>query len=255
MGILVALIGFGLWAVTGMQGEEESQNENEEEVAKEAPKKKAKPRKAEKTSERPMKKEMAQLSAKNRGEFEKNVGKWVRLQGEIRTGDEDGLIVFKDPAKMRARLVKGSAKHLSGKLVKMIGWMVSEELLQVDGVFEITVVDPIDLLPKKDVYTNEDGEQLVSLRNSKATFQGKVESFRISGDKKNYYLIFDGDSHEFYGSGDIKKLKGEKVTEEMLKKLVGKTIKLKGKLGYKKQDKKDRVFINFDKQNQYEVLE
>jgi hypothetical protein len=82
-----------------------------------------------------------------------------------------------------------------------------------------------------------------------------VKSVRVSGDKKNLYLVFEGESHEFFGSGDIKKLKEVEVTEETLKKLVGKTIKLKGKLGFKKQEKKDRIFINFNDKDAYEVVD
>ncbi|MFT6862802.1 MAG: hypothetical protein ACJAVK_001362, partial [Akkermansiaceae bacterium] len=85
--------------------------------------------------------------------------------------------------------------------------------------------------------------------------KGKVKSVRVSGDKKNLYLIFEGESHEFFGSGTIDKLKKDEVTEETLKDLIGKTIKLKGKLAFKKQDEKDRIFINFDDKEDYEVVE
>ena len=73
--------------------------------------------------------------------------------------------------------------------------------------------------------------------------------------RKNLYLVFEGESHEFIGSGDIEKLKEVQVTEEILKELIGKKIKLKGKLGYKKQEKKDRIFINFNDKDAYEVVD
>lgn len=255
MGILVVLIGGGLWLVMGMEKDKDTTKDPVEEVAKKPKKEKAKPRKAEKTDERPSKKEMAELSVKNREDFKKNVGKWVRLQGEVRSGDKEGVLVFKSPAKMRAQLVKGSAEHLTGEIVKVIGWMLSEELVQIDGIFDITVVPAVDLLPKKDVYTTDDAEQLVALRNTHATFKGKVESVRVSGDKKNLYIIFEGSSHQFYGSGKISTLKKDEVTEESLKELVGKTLKLKGKLAYKKTDKYERILVNFTEKDAYEVME
>jgi hypothetical protein len=255
MGILVVLIGGGLWLVMGTKKGKAPLRGNQEEVSKKVDKEKKKPRKAEETGERPSKKEMAELSAKSREDFQKNVGKWVRLQGEVRSGDEDGVLVFKNPAKVRGQLVKGSAEHLSGKIVKVIGWMVSEELVQIDGIFDITVVPAIDLLPKKDVYTTADAEQLVALRNTHATFKGKVESVRVSGEKKNLYIIFEGSGHQFYGSGKISTLEKDEVTEETLKELVGKTIKLKGKLEYKKMGEKERILINFTEKGAYEVVE
>jgi hypothetical protein len=255
IGILTGLIGGGIWLLSSMKGEEDANAEVEKKVDTPKTKPRAKPRKAEKTTKRPMKKEMAELSSKNRSDFKKNVGKWVRLQGEIETGDVDGVLIFKEPAKMKGQLVKGSAEHLTGQVVKVIGWMISVEEIQINGIFEITTVDPIDLLPKKEVYTIEDAKQLVALRNTTATFKGKVKSVRVSGDKKNLYLIFEGESHEFFGSGTIDKLKKDEVTEETLKDLIGKTIKLKGKLAFKKQDEKDRIFINFDDKEDYEVVE
>ena len=156
---------------------------------------------------------------------------------------------------MTGQLIKGSAEHITGKHVKVIGWMLTEKKIQIDGVFDVTFVNPVDLLPEKDVYTSADGEQLVSLRNKKATFQGKVKEVLISGDKKNIYVIFEGESHDFYGSGDIDKLKKDEVTEETLKELVGKTVKLKGKLGYSKKEDNERIYINFDEKEDYEVIE
>jgi hypothetical protein len=262
MAVLAVLIGLGMWVMMGMGDKEDDSNEdpNEEKVAQKAPKKRAKPRKAEETTSRPLKKEMAELSVKNREKFAENVGKWVRLQGEVRTGDEEGLIVFKDPAKMRGQLVKGSAEHLTGKIVNVIGWMISEELIQIDGIFEITVIDPVDLLPKKDVYTTEDAAQLISLRNTKATFKGKVKKVRLSVDKKNLVMEFEGDSYEFIGTGNIKQLEKVEVTEETLKELIGKTIKLKGKLSYlervgKEDGKKDQIIVLFEKKEDYEIVE
>jgi hypothetical protein len=82
-----------------------------------------------------------------------------------------------------------------------------------------------------------------------------VGNVRVSGDEKNLFLVFEGESHEFIGSGDINKLKEVEVTEDTLKKLTGKTIKLKGKLSYKKQEKKDRIFINFNDKDAYEILD
>jgi hypothetical protein len=156
---------------------------------------------------------------------------------------------------MSGQLVRGSAAHLSGQIVKVIGWMVSEERIQIEGIFEITTIDPVDLLPPKDIYTIADAEQLIALRNTRATFKGKVGNVRVSGDEKNLFLVFEGESHEFIGSGDINKLKEVEVTEDTLKKLIGKTIKLKGKLSYKKQEKKDRIFINFNDKDAYEILD
>ena len=224
----------------------------------EAPKLKPrpKPRKKEKTTERPDREtEMVELSLENRSDFSDNIGKWVRLQGKVETGNEEGVLEFEEPAGMRGQLVRGSASHLSGQIVKVIGWMVSEEKIQIEGIFEITTVDPVDLLPKKDVYTTADAKQLIALRNTRASFKGKVKNVRVSADEKNLYLVFEGESHEFIGSGDIKKLKEVEVTEEILKELIGKTIKLKGKLGYKKQEKKDRIFINFNDKDAYEAVD
>ena len=256
IGVLVILIGGGLFLASTMGGnnQEKTAEKKKEEPAK--PKPRPKLRKKEETTERPDREsDMAELSSKNRSEFTDNVGKWVRLQGKVRSGNEDGVLEFEEPAGMVGQLWRGSSAHLSGQIVKVIGWMVSEEKIQIEGIFEITTIDPIDLLPKKDVYTIVDAEQLVALRNTRATFKGKVESVRVSGDKKNLYLVFEGESHEFFGSGNIKKLKEVEVTEETLKELVGKTIKLKGKLGYKKQEKKDRIFINFNDKDSYEIVD
>lgn len=256
IGILVLLIGAGIFMASTMGGGSEEKSAEKEQTEKPKPKPRPKPRKKEKTTERPDREsDMTELSSKNRSDFEKNVGKWVRLQGTVRTGNEDGVLEFEEPAGITAQLVRGSAAHLSGQVVKIIGWMVSEDKIQVNGIFEITTIDPVDLLPKKDVYTIADAEQLAALRNTRATFKGKVKSVRVSGDKKNLYLVFEGESHEFFGSGDIKKLKEVEVTEETLKKLVGKTIKLKGKLGFKKQEKKDSIFINFNDKDAYEVVD
>jgi len=157
--ILVAVIGLGLWALSGLKKDKTVDQKGAGEKEEKVVKKKPKLRKAEKTDERPMKKEMAELSKKNRDDFEENIGKWVRLEGLVETGDEEGVIIFKEPAKMRGQLVRGSAENLTGQIVRVIGWMLSDELIQVDGVFDIETVDPIDLLPKKKFYTVADEEQ------------------------------------------------------------------------------------------------
>jgi hypothetical protein len=252
---LAVLLGLAMWGLMEMTKEDEFEEEPIEEVVTVVPKKRAKKREAAETAERPLKKEMAELSSKNRSKFEENVGKWVLMIGEVRSGNAEGVLEFKSPAGVTGQLVKGSAEHITGNHVKVIGWLLTEKTIQIDGVFDVTFVDPVDLLPKKDVYTSADGEQLVSLRNTKATFQGKVKQVRISEDMKNIYVIFEGESHEFYGSGKIDKLKKDEVTEESLKELVGKTVKLKGKLGYSKKDESERIYINFDKKENYEVVE
>ena len=256
IGVLLFMIGGGIF-VGSMIGESEekmSAGENKVEAPKLKPR--LKPRKKEKTTERPDREsEMVELSKENRSDFPDNIGKWVRLQGKVETGNEDGVLEFEEPVGMSGQLVRGSAAHLSGQIVKVIGWMVSEERIQIEGIFEITTIDPVDLLPPKDIYTIADAEQLIALRNTRATFKGKVGNVRVSGDEKNLFLVFEGESHEFIGSGDINKLKEVEVTEDILKKLIGKTIRLKGKLSYKKQEKKDRIFINFNNKDAYEILD
>ena len=256
IGVLLLLIGGGIFVGSIIGGTEEEINTGEKEVEALKLKPRPKSRKKEKTTERPEREtEMAELSLENRGDFPDNIGNWVRLQGKVKIGNEDGVLEFEEPAGMSGQLVRGSATHLSGQIVKVIGWMVSEEKIQIEGIFEITTIDPVDLLPKKDVYTTADAKQLIALRNTRASFKGKVKNVRLSADEKNLYLVFEGESHEFIGSGDIKKLKEVEVTEEILKELIGKKIKLKGKLGYKKQEKKDRIFINFNDKDAYEVVD
>lgn len=250
------LIGGGIFVGSIIGGTEEEINTGEKEVEALKLKPRPKSRKKEKTTERPEREtEMAELSLENRGDFPDNIGNWVRLQGKVKIGNEDGVLEFEEPAGMSGQLVRGSATHLSGQIVKVIGWMVSEEKIQIEGIFEITTIDPVDLLPKKDVYTTADAKQLIALRNTRASFKGKVKNVRLSADEKNLYLVFEGESHEFIGSGDIKKLKEVEVTGEILKELIGKRIKLKGKLGYKKQEKKDRIFINFSDKDAYEIVD
>jgi hypothetical protein len=256
IGVLLLLIGGGIFVGSIIGGTEEEINTGEKEVEALKLKPRPKSRKKEKTTERPEREtEMAELSLENRGDFPDNIGKWVRLQGKVKIGNEDGVLEFEEPAGMSGQLVRGSATHLSGQIVKVIGWMVSEEKIQIEGIFEITTIDPVDLLPKKDVYTTADAKQLIALRNTRASFKGKVKNVRLSADEKNLYLVFEGESHEFIGSGDIKKLKEVEVTGEILKELIGKRIKLKGKLGYKKQEKKDRIFINFSDKDAYEIVD
>ncbi len=256
IGVLLLLIGGGIFVGSIIGGTEEEINTGEKEVEALKLKPRPKSRKKEKTTERPEREtEMAELSLENRGDFPDNVGNWVRLQGKVKIGNEDGVLEFEEPAGMSGQLVRGSATHLSGQIVKVIGWMVSEEKIQIEGIFEITTIDPVDLLPKKDVYTTADAKQLIALRNTRASFKGKVKNVRLSADEKNLYLVFEGESHEFIGSGDIKKLKEVEVTGEILKELIGKRIKLKGKLGYKKQEKKDRIFINFSDKDAYEIVD
>ena len=256
IGVLLLLIGGGIFVGSIIGGTEEEINTGEKEVEALKLKPRPKSRKKEKTTERPEREtEMAELSLENRGDFPDNIGNWVRLQGKVKIGNEDGVLEFEEPAGMSGQLVRGSATHLSGQIVKVIGWMVSEEKIQIEGIFEITTIDPVDLLPKKDVYTTADAKQLIALRNTRASFKGKVKNVRLSADEKNLYLVFEGESHEFIGSGDIKKLKEVEVTGEILKELIGKRIKLKGKLGYKKQEKKDRIFINFSDKDAYEIVD
>jgi hypothetical protein len=256
IGVLLLLIGGGIFVGSIIGGTEEEINTGEKEVEALKLKPRPKSRKKEKTTERPEREtEMAELSLENRGDFPDNVGNWVKLQGKVKIGNEDGVLEFEEPAGMSGQLVRGSATHLSGQIVKVIGWMVSEEKIQIEGIFEITTIDPVDLLPKKDVYTTADAKQLIALRNTRASFKGKVKNVRLSADEKNLYLVFEGESHEFIGSGDIKKLKEVEVTGEILKELIGKRIKLKGKLGYKKQEKKDRIFINFSDKDAYEIVD
>ena len=256
IGVLLLLIGGGIFLGSMIDGSEEEVSAEKKKVEAPKPKSRSKPRKKEKTTERPDREtEMVELSLKNRSEFPDNIGKWVRLQGKVKTGNEEGVLKFEEPAGMSGQLVRGSAAHLSGQIIKVIGWMVTEEKIQIEGIFEITTIDPVDLLPKKDFYTIADAKQLVALRNTRASFKGKVQNVRISGDEKNLFLVFEGESHEFIGSGDIKKLKEVEVTEEILKELIGKTIKLKGKLGYKKQEKKDRIVINFNDKDAYEIVD
>ena len=256
IGVLLLLIGGCIFvgSIIGVTEEEINTGEKEVEALKLKPRPKS--RKKEKTTERPEREtEMAELSLENRGDFPDNIGNWVKLQGKVKIGNEDGVLEFEEPAGMSGQLVRGSATHLSGQIVKVIGWMVSEEKIQIEGIFEITTIDPVDLLPKKDVYTTADAKQLIALRNTRASFKGKVKNVRLSADEKNLYLVFEGESHEFIGSGDIKKLKEVEVTGEILKELIGKRIKLKGKLGYKKQEKKDRIFINFSDKDAYEIVD
>jgi hypothetical protein len=256
IGVLLLLIGGGIFVGSIIGGTEEEINTGEKEVEALKLKPRPKSRKKEKTTERPEREtEMAELSLENRGDFPDNIGNWVKLQGKVKIGNEDGVLEFEEPAGMSGQLVRGSATHLSGQIVKVIGWMVSEEKIQIEGIFEITTIDPVDLLPKKDVYTTADAKQLIALRNTRASFKGKVKNVRLSADEKNLYLVFEGESHEFIGSGDIKKLKEVEVTGEILKELIGKRIKLKGKLGYKKQEKKDRIFINFSDKDAYEIVD
>ena len=256
IGVLLLLIGGGIFVGSIIGGTEEEINTGEKEVEALKLKPRPKSRKKEKTTERPEREtEMAELSLENRGDFPDNIGNWVKLQGKVKIGNEDGVLEFEEPAGMSWQLVRGSATHLSGQIVKVIGWMVSEEKIQIEGIFEITTIDPVDLLPKKDVYTTADAKQLIALRNTRASFKGKVKNVRLSADEKNLYLVFEGESHEFIGSGDIKKLKEVEVTGEILKELIGKRIKLKGKLGYKKQEKKDRIFINFSDKDAYEIVD
>ena len=256
IGVLLLLIGGGIFVGSIIGGSEEEINTGEKEVEALKLKPRPKSRKKEKTTERPEREtEMAELSLENRGDFPDNIGNWVKLQGKVKIGNEDGVLEFEEPAGMSGQLVRGSATHLSGQIVKVIGWMVSEEKIQIEGIFEITTIDPVDLLPKKDVYTTADAKQLIALRNTRASFKGKVKNVRLSADEKNLYLVFEGESHEFIGSGDIKKLKEVEVTGEILKELIGKRIKLKGKLGYKKQEKKDRIFINFSDKDAYEIVD
>lgn len=256
IGILALLIGGGIFLGLAMDGGEQS--ESSEERQEEVPKATARPksRKKEKTTERPDREtDMGELSSENRSQFAENVGKWIRLQGKVSIGNEDGIIEFKEPAGMTGQLVRGSAAHLSGQIIEVIGWLVSEEKVQIEGIFEITTIDPSDLLSKKECYTIADADQLVALRNTRVTFKGKVKSVRISSDEKNLLIIFEGESHEFIGSGDIEKLKDLDITEEILKELIGKTIKLEGELGYKKKEKKDRLVIKFYDNNAYEIVD
>ena len=259
--ILVVLIGGGV-ALLSMQGKGDGDKvAKNEEKEKSKPKPRPKPRKKVKTTERPdREKDMVKLSSKNRGEFEANVGKWVRLQGKVRMGNEEGVIEFEEPAGMQGQLVRGSSANLTGQIVEVIGWLVSDEKIQVDGIFEITTIDPVDLLPKKDVYDSKDGKQLISLRNTKLTFQGKVKKARLSKDKKSLVMEFEGEGYEFLASATIKKMKKFEVTLETFEELVGKTIKVKGKLTHinppeKKEDQKEQIVVLFSDKEDYEIVE
>jgi hypothetical protein len=193
IGVLLLLIGGGIFVGSIIGGTEEEINTGEKEVEALKLKPRPKSRKKEKTTERPEREtEMAELSLENRGDFPDNVGNWVRLQGKVKIGNEDGVLEFEEPAGMSGQLVRGSATHLSGQIVKVIGWMVSEEKIQIEGIFEITTIDPVDLLPKKDVYTTADAKQLIALRNTRASFKGKVKNVRLSADEKIYILFLKG---------------------------------------------------------------
>ena len=259
IGVLAVVVGLGLWALTSLGKDNDDAADKggaDDQVEKKVVVKKSKPRKAEKTDDRPKKKEMATLSKKNRDDFEPNVGKWVLLEGEVRTGDEEGVIVFKDPVKMRGQLVRGSAENLTGQIVRVIGWMISDELIQIDGVFDVNVIDPIDLLPKKEFYTKADEAQLISLRGKKVTFEGAVKKINKAKDGKHLLIIFEGENEEIIGMGKTSTLKKDEITAEILTGLVGKTIKLKGKLAYKaSEDGKKRLLIGFTEKNAYEVVE
>ncbi len=254
MGVLGLLIAAGLLFIMGADEKEKTTEEGASALEKREKPKRAAPRKVAKTGERPMKKEMVQLSSKNRKDFQANIGKWVRLQGRVRSGNQDGLLEFAEPVKMRGQLAKGSAQHLSGQHVKVIGWLLTEELIQIDGIFDITTMEAVDLLAKKAVYTSADAEQLIALRHTNATFKGKVQKVRVSGSGKNLYLIFEGSGYQFYGSGNLATLGEEGVTEESLKKLIGKTVQVKGKLEYKEMGKNKRIQINFSAKSAFEVL-
>ncbi len=256
IGVLLLLVGGGAFVGSMIGESEEKVSAGEKKDQAPNSKSRSKNRKRENTTSRPDREtEMVELSLENRSDFPDNIGKWVRLQGKVKIGNEDGILEFEEPAGMSGQLVRGSAAHLSGQIVNVIGWMVSQEKIQIEGIFEITTIDPVDLLPKKDFYTMVDARQLVALRNTRAIFKGKVKNVRVSGDEKNLFLVFEGESHEFIGSGDIKKLKEVEVTKEILQELVGKTIKLKGNLGYKKQEKRDRVIINFNEKDAYEIVD
>lgn len=266
IGILVLLIGGGIWAISSMEKDVDPTTKKEE-VEKPKVKPKPKPREKVETTRRPSKTEMTVLNAENRDEFSENVGKWVLLEGKVRLGNEDGLIEFESPAGVSAQLVRGTAKHLTGENVQLISWMISEEKGQVDGVFDITMVEAGDLLPDKDFYTGEDWLKLVSLRNETVAFDGKLKEVKVSDDDKNFYLVFENKDHEYYGRAEVKTLEARKVTKETLEELVGKTIRLKGEVVYEKKgmrklkegeeekDQQDRIYFDFRDEDAYDILD
>ena len=256
IGILVVLIGLGIWGA-GLMTEEKPEEADvlPEEVDEPKSKPKPKPRPKVETTSRPIKSEMAVLTDENREKFSENTGKWVSLEGTVKAGNEEGLIEFESPAGVTAQLVRGTAARLTGEYVKLIAWMISEEKAQVDGVFDITVVETGELLPEKDIYTKDDQVKLISLRHTKATFEGKVLEVRASEDDKSLYLVFEGDDFEFYGRGKVKSLKARKVTRKTLEKLVGKTVRLKGELIYEKTEEEKRLYIDFHDEDAYVIMD
>lgn len=252
MGILAVLIGGGIWALSAMGDRDTGGDEKVEKEDEVKPTPKPKPRKKVKTTSRPPKSEMATLTSEDPDEFAKNVGKWVILQGKVSEGNDDGLIVFESPAWVTAQLVRGSASNLTGESVRIICWMVSEKKAQVDGKFDIAFLEAGDLLPDQDYYTSADYEKLVSLRNKKATFEGRVSKVRLSEDQKHFILEFEGGDHDFLGRGIVKDLKARDVDLEGLKGLEGKVVRLTGKIIYEKDgEKKDRLFFEFRDEHAY----
>lgn len=252
--VLVVLIGVGIWAISAMD-KKESEGAAQVEPPKEKPKAKPKPRKKVKTAIRPEKSEMATLTMDDLEKFKENVGKWVWLQGKITSGNDAGLLEFDSPNGVTAQLVRGKGTHLTGKHVKVIAWLVSEKSAQVDGTFDITVLEAGDLMPDKSIYTTDDVDKLISLRTSKATFEGKVTGVRSDKEKKTLVIEFEGDSAEFYGEAKVEDLDARDISEEDLKKLIGKTIRLKGKVGHKKVEEKDRITFTFRDEEDYETVD
>lgn len=257
VGALLVLIGAGIWGLSAMGGKKENEGAPRAGVEKDKPKAKPKPKPREnaKTASRPEKSKMANLTAENLDQFAENVGKWVWLNGKVKSGNEDGLIQFEAPEGMTAQLARGSASHLTGKHLKVIAWMISERKAQVDGTFDITVLEAGDLLPDKSVYTKDDVEKLISLRNSKATFEGKVVDIRSDKEEKILVIVFEGDNPEFVAEGKEKDLKARKIDEDELKKLIGKTVRLTGTVSHKKEEEKDRISFKFRDEEDYRTVD
>ena len=254
MAVLAVLIGLGVFVITS--------NKKEEPMAAPAPEPKkeevaevSQRREGEKTGERPLKKEMKVLSLEKKDDLGAQIGKWVIVEGRVEKGTKDGDLSFQNDSDLSAYLLRGGAGHLDGRFVRIIGWVLDEKTLQIDGLEDIEAVAEVDLLPKKDVYTEADYEQLNALRGTSVTFEGKVAQARKSGDGKSLYLVFESKNGEIYGTGEIEKLKKEGITEEVLNEMVGKKLRLKGKLDRKEVESGFRVTIAFSEKKDYELIE
>ncbi len=203
-------------------------------------------------SRRPSEGEILEVEDDNLIALQRSVGKWVYVKSEVDKMDGDQTIHLKE-SPLKATLKRGSVSLDPGTKVKLVGILESPTHLEVPDNTDVEVLEEMDILPRKDIYTAADEKQLRTMAGQKVTVAAEVMGFKTSNSEKTYYLLLNDAKPEFAFSISASFGDSSELGQDYLKSLIGKTVKVNGAL--KIDDIGGRMHIGFKYRSNLEISE